>query len=68
MIGNDAKSDIFGAKNAGIATCYIHSNISPELPVKKTSDADGKVTEEQIFPEADYVLKEMDMEALLKIL
>lgn len=68
MIGNDAKSDIFGAKNAGLFTCYIHSNISPELPVEKKRDAAGKIVEVPVMPEADYVLKEMDMEALLKIL
>lgn len=53
MIGNDAKSDILGAKNVGLATCYIHSNISPDTPV---------------MPDADYVLPEMDMERLLKLL
>lgn len=53
MIGNDAQSDILGAKNAGLATCYIHSNISPETPV---------------MPDADYVLPEMDMERLLQLL
>lgn len=68
MIGNDAKSDIFGAKNAGIATCYIHSNISPELPMEKKRDKAGKIVEVPVMPEADYVLPEMDMEALLNIL
>lgn len=68
MIGNDAKSDIFGAKNAGIATCYIHSNISPKLPMEKKRDKAGKIVEVPVMPEADYVLPEMDMEALLDIL
>ena len=68
MIGNDAKSDIFGAKNAGLATCYIHSNISPTLPVKEVKNEKGEVVEELIMPEADYVLPEMDMEQLLAIL
>lgn len=68
MIGNDAKSDIFGAKNAGLFTCYIHSNISPELPLEKKRDKAGKIVEVPVMPEADYVLKEMDMEALLNIL
>lgn len=68
MIGNDAKSDILGAKNAGLLTCYIHSNISPELPVKEIRDAGGRVRKEPVFPKADYVLPQMDMEALLKIL
>lgn len=30
MIGNDANSDIAGARQAGMDTFYIHSNISPE--------------------------------------
>lgn len=66
MIGNDAKSDIFGAQNAGIATCYIHSNISPELPMEKKRDKAGKIVEVPAMPEADYVLPEMDMEELLR--
>ena len=46
MIGNDAISDIAGAKGVGLSTFYIHSNISPELK--------GEV-------EADDVLLEMDL-------
>ena len=34
MIGNDALSDIYGAHNAGLASLYIHTNISPQ-DVKK---------------------------------
>lgn len=68
MIGNDAKSDIMGARNVGLTTCYIHSNISPELPKRRVKDAKGKVTEQLIMPEADFVLEEMDMEKLLTIL
>lgn len=68
MIGNDAKSDIAGAKNVGLTTCYIHSNISPELPVKKMKNQQGKVMEQLIMPEADLVLSEMDMERLLTLL
>lgn len=32
MIGNDIKTDIEGARKAGIDTCYIRSNLSPEYP------------------------------------
>lgn len=68
MIGNDAVSDILGARRAGLFTCYIHSNISPELPVGKKRNDAGEIVEVPVMPEADHVLKEMDMEALLKIL
>ncbi len=30
MIGNDMECDIRGAERAGLAACYIHSNLSPE--------------------------------------
>ena len=52
MIGNDGVCDIEGAKNVGLSTLYVRSNIS--------------LKEE--LPEADYVLKEMDMEKIRKIL
>lgn len=51
MIGNDMNSDIRGAKQVGLSTFYIHSNISPEL--------EGE-------PEADEVLLHMDMKAVRK--
>lgn len=38
MIGNDLETDIRGAKQMGIDTCYIHSAISPAL--KREVDAD----------------------------
>lgn len=54
MIGNDGICDISGAKAAGMATIYIRSNISPK----------------EDFPEADFVLPEMNLgmaeEILLK--
>lgn len=53
MIGNDMDSDIKGAGQMGLSTFYIHSNISPEL--RET-------------PCADYVLMEMDMQKVRKIL
>lgn len=49
MIGNDMNSDIRGAKQVGLSTFYIHSNISPELVGE---------------PEADDILLEMDMKAV----
>lgn len=52
MIGNDGVCDIAGAKAAGLATVYIHSNISPK----------------ETFPEADVVLEQMDMERLTQVL
>lgn len=53
MIGNDAKSDIAGAKSAGMDTYYIHSNISPECEKK---------------PDADYCQMEMDIQKLCRTL
>lgn len=52
MIGNDGICDIKGAKNAGLHTLYVHSNISPK----------------EDFPDADYVLPEMDMKKIEHIL
>ena len=52
MVGNDGICDIEGAKRAGLGTVYVHSDISP------AEDA----------PEADYVLPQMDMEQIRKIL
>lgn len=52
MIGNDGLCDIRGAKNAGLATVYIRSNISPQEPL----------------PQADYVLEEMDLDRVREIL
>lgn len=52
MIGNDGVCDIQGAREAGLSTLYIHSNISPEEPL----------------PEAGYVLEEMDLDRVRRIL
>ena len=52
MIGNDGVCDIQGARSVGLSTLYIHSNLSPEEPM----------------PEADYVLKEMDLHRVRTIL
>lgn len=48
MIGNDGICDIKGAKDAGLHTLYVHSKISPK----------------EEFPDADYVLPEMDMQKI----
>ena len=45
MTGNDGLCDIRGGREAGLATCYIRSNLSPEEPT----------------PEADFVLEKMDL-------
>jgi putative hydrolase of the HAD superfamily len=52
MVGNDGICDIKGAKDAGLHTLYIHSNISPK----------------EELPDADYVLEEMDMQRVTEIL
>lgn len=52
MIGNDGLCDIQGGREAGLATVYIHSNISPDEP----------------SPDADYVLEKMDLRRVLEIL
>lgn len=36
MIGNDVRCDINGAKEAGLDTFYIHSNISPKMTKSRT--------------------------------
>lgn len=68
MIGNDGKSDIGGAKSVGLSTFYIHSNISPELPIVERKDAKGNIVEEKVLPKADIVLPEMDMVQVLKLI
>lgn len=60
MLGNDAISDIKGAKQAGFDTCYVHSNLSPELPVIRKVKTDGTILEELQMPDADYVMEEPD--------
>lgn len=52
MTGNDGVCDIQGGRNAGLATFYIRSNLSPNEPL----------------PPADYVLDHMDLAAAQKIL
>lgn len=64
MIGNDAVSDIAGAKSVGLDTVYIHSNISPKLPVEAYVDENGEQAERTVYPDADYVLEEMELKKL----
>lgn len=53
MIGNDYRCDVLGAKAVGLDTCYVHSNLSPEL--------DGKV-------ESTFALMQMDIESMTDLL
>ncbi len=53
MIGNDNTTDIAGAKELGMDSLYIHSNLSPELTGE---------------PDSTYFLEEMDMKKLMKML
>ena len=52
MVGNDGICDIQGAREAGLDTVYIRSNLSPDEPA----------------PEADFVLAELDLGKVLDIL
>lgn len=52
MIGNDGVCDIEGAKNAGLATLYVRTEISPKEDI----------------PDADHVLDKMDTKRMTKIL
>lgn len=52
MVGNDGICDVEGAKNAGLSTLYVHTDISPK----------GEK------PEADFVLDHMDMKRITEIL
>lgn len=52
MVGNDGICDIEGARNAGLSTLYVHTDISPREDI----------------PKADYVLDHMDMKRITKIL
>ncbi len=52
MVGNDGICDIVGAKQVGLSTVYVRTEISPM----------------EDLPDADYVLDEMDMRRIAKIL
>ena len=52
MIGNDSVCDISGAKQAGLHTLYVRTDISPKEPL----------------PDADHVLEHMDMKRITEIL
>ena len=68
MIGNDAMSDIAGAKSVGLDTFYIHSNISPQLAEEYYKAEDGTVKMRKKMSAADYVLEEMDMEKVREMI
>lgn len=53
MIGNDNTTDIAGAKELGMDSLYIHSNLSPELTGE---------------PDSTYFLEEMDMKKIKEML
>ena len=53
MIGNDVRCDINGAKEAGLDTFYIHSNISPKDDKK---------------PDSTYYLPAMDMKKVKELM
>ena len=53
MIGNDNTTDIVGAKELGMDSLYIHSNLSPELTGE---------------PDSTYYMEEMDMKKLMEML
>lgn len=52
MVGNDGLCDIAGAQALGLATVYIHSNLSPSEPT----------------PHADFVLEAPDLPRVQKLL
>lgn len=52
MVGNDGICDIQGAKQVGLSTVYVRTEISPEEPL----------------PGADHVLENMDMERITRYL
>lgn len=55
MIGNDWISDIQGAKNFGIDTVYIHSNISPQETVMENI-------------QANLIIKDGNVKKIMKII
>ena len=59
MIGNDKNTDIAGAKAAGLATLYMHTNLTPadqaEADPKKHPEATSSDSEEYEFEGSDWV-------------
>lgn len=47
MVGNDYVCDIEAARHVGLATCYIHSGLSPQ------SDVPGEIRADAVFAEPD---------------
>lgn len=56
MIGNDASSDIAGAKSVGMDSLYIHTEISPECP-EPPPDATFTVMDGDFRKIKDLILK-----------
>lgn len=52
MVGNDGLCDVEGARQAGLATLYVRSNLSPE----------------EDWPQADFTLPAMDIPAMGRLL
>ena len=55
MIGNDLSTDIAGAKNAGLATLYMHTNLTP--PDQRSAN-----------PDDPYEYEGWDWEELVKVI
>lgn len=58
MVGNDAVCDIIAARQAGLHTCYVHSNISPVDDDTRTIRADIVMDEVDMHMLGDLLLKE----------
>ena len=65
MIGNDRKTDIAGAKNAGIATLFLHTNLTPS----DQAEADPKrALKKGIQTGSDYEYEGSDWSELANLL
>ncbi len=56
MIGNDQYADIQGAKNVGLSTLYIHTEISPEY-IEEECPADYKILDGDFKKVSPLILK-----------
>lgn len=55
MVGNDAVCDVLAAKQVGLHTCYVHSNISP------VDDADRDI-------KADIIMDEVNVSEMCRLI